>query len=170
MLWKVKSYVAEMGLTEDFYQQLVNTEPSQMVIYKEDDFTRLFPQQDPVYAEVNISREARLYGISTTEWRRRDQEARSCDGLARSRRADLTGAYVCRQAIMWGLSDIVKGRINGTASALTPSRSKQLLTLCLSFFGTIIASIFSTTLACVTSCLVRSNRRSHRKRHLYLAT
>jgi hypothetical protein len=33
LLSKVKNYVTEMGITDSFYQQMVNTEPSKMLIY-----------------------------------------------------------------------------------------------------------------------------------------
>jgi hypothetical protein len=33
MLSEVKQYIAEMGITDNFYQQMMNTEPSQMAIY-----------------------------------------------------------------------------------------------------------------------------------------
>jgi hypothetical protein len=33
MLSQVRQYIVEMGITDNFYQQLVNTEPSQMAVY-----------------------------------------------------------------------------------------------------------------------------------------
>ena len=73
MLSMLKSYVNEMGITDNFYQQMVNTEPSRMTMYYWDDYTKLVPENDPVYAEVEIARDARKYGITTSEMRQREQ-------------------------------------------------------------------------------------------------
>jgi hypothetical protein len=43
VLSQVKQYVDEMGITDNFYQQMVNTKPSQMAIYREDNYTELVP-------------------------------------------------------------------------------------------------------------------------------
>jgi hypothetical protein len=98
MLSMLKTYVNEMGITDNFYQQMVKTEPSRMAMYYLDDYTKLVPEIDPVYAEVEIARDARRYGITTSEMRQREQDAKSCD---RSRYA------TCSEAIRWGLSERV---------------------------------------------------------------
>jgi hypothetical protein len=41
MLSMLKSYANEMGITDNFYQQMVNTEPSRMAMYYWDDYTKL---------------------------------------------------------------------------------------------------------------------------------
>src|SRR4051794_36823653 len=61
-----------------FYQQMVNTEPSGMVIYRGRDVGKLVPLVDPVVDEINTSSSARRYGISTFEMRQRNEEAKSC--------------------------------------------------------------------------------------------
>jgi hypothetical protein len=72
MLSMVKSYIAEMGITDTFYQQMVNTEPSRMVIYRGNQFKRIIPEQDPIYEETPIAWEARTYGATTMEMRNRN--------------------------------------------------------------------------------------------------
>src|SRR5262249_37668079 len=79
MLEQVRRYVAEMGVTDNFYQQMVNTEPSSMVLYggkiqplgmpKRQSYTKLVPEDDPVYQEIEISYNARFYGVTTAEMR-----------------------------------------------------------------------------------------------------
>jgi hypothetical protein len=54
-----------MGITEDFYQQMVNTEPSSMVIYRASEYTKLIPRTDPVSDEIETARRARGLGITT---------------------------------------------------------------------------------------------------------
>jgi hypothetical protein len=78
MLSQVKQYVQEMGITDNFYQQMVNTEPSQMVIYSvlhHRALDKLVPFDDPVYQEVEISYDARRFGVTTSEMRQRQHAA-----------------------------------------------------------------------------------------------
>jgi hypothetical protein len=98
MLSTLKSYINDMGITDNFYNQMVNTEPSQMQIYQGDNSTIIVPQQDPVHDEIVVARQARAYGVTTSEMRRRNQEAENCS---------LDGFYFCVRAIEWGLSESV---------------------------------------------------------------
>ena len=112
MLAAVKNYVAEMGVSDNFYQQMVNTEPSQIVIYNHSDYQKLVPASDPIHAEIQISRQARKYGLTTAEMRQREQNAKSrCDILTDGSRRE-----TCREAIKWGLSEPVfiarKAKVN----------------------------------------------------------
>ena len=104
MLSMLKNYVNEMGITDNFYQVMVNTEPSRMAIYYWDDYTKLVPEIDPVYAEVETARDARIYGITTSEMRQREQDAKGCDGYLPG---DSSRYLTCVEAIKWGLSDRV---------------------------------------------------------------
>jgi hypothetical protein len=101
MLSLVKQYVAEMGVTDNFYQQMVNTETSQMVIYK-DNYKKLAPEYDPVYQEVQSSYDARHYGVTTSEMRERERDAQGC-----FMRKDMNGwaRWNCAEALRWGLSE-----------------------------------------------------------------
>jgi hypothetical protein len=99
MLSMVKSYVGEMGITDNFYQQMVNTEPSQIIIYNERNYEKLVPRRDPVYDEIRISYEGRKYGISTSEYRQREQE--------KKRPIWDSKWETCAQALLWGLSESV---------------------------------------------------------------
>jgi ATP-dependent protease ClpP protease subunit len=101
MLSTVKSYVAEMGITENFYQQMVNTEPSQMIVYKYANYTTLVPLRDPVYDEVRVAREARKYGITTSDYRQREQETKRCGIIFDDK------SKTCAEALKWGLSESV---------------------------------------------------------------
>jgi hypothetical protein len=124
MLSQVRQYVAEMGITENFYQQMVNTEPSQMVVYGNDstaedrelskslgirttpnNWKRLVPESDPVFQEVITSYSARERGVTTSEMRQREKdawEAGVCD-----KRKTAVSRFDCRLAIEWGLSERV---------------------------------------------------------------
>jgi len=100
MFSTIKTYINEMGITDNFYQQMVNTEPSKMVVYKNNEFTNLFPEHDPVFDEVVTAVEARRHRITTSEERKRDQDAKRCSTVAKGREE-----VVCGQAIRWGLSE-----------------------------------------------------------------
>jgi hypothetical protein len=115
MLSTIKSYVAEMGITDNFYQQMVNTEPAEMVIYDSGNYRKLVPEYDPVYAEVRIAYQARRYGITTSEMRAREQDAKACDsGWGQRANANFMGLVAlptsfdpgidCEEAAKWGLS------------------------------------------------------------------
>ena len=102
MLSELKQYITEMGITNSFYEQMVNTEPSQMVLYNSDNYVKLVPQNDPVYQEVDIAYEARHYGTSTSEMRERERDSQKChDGRSSSDYVD------CYLAALWGLSERV---------------------------------------------------------------
>jgi hypothetical protein len=111
MLSTVKSYVTEMGITDNFYQQMVNTDPSKIVRYNSDTYKTIIPERDPVYDELEASRQARQFGLSTDEYRRRDAEVDKCmsERISRSLTSNLQAkdkAYGC-QAIYWGLNEQV---------------------------------------------------------------
>jgi hypothetical protein len=100
MLSGIKQYINEMGITDSFYEQMVNTEPSQMVIYNSDDFVKLVPEDDPVHQEIDIADQARLYGATTSEMRDRLLDSKKC------RMKDPNFVY-CYDAALWGLSERV---------------------------------------------------------------
>jgi hypothetical protein len=101
MLSMVKSYISEMGITDAFYQRMVNTEPSRMVIYSGDQYKRIVPENDAVYEETEIAWEARRHGLTTMELRNRNQGAESsCKGVH-----DVGLQIDCEEAIRWGLSN-----------------------------------------------------------------
>lgn len=74
----IRDYVNEMGITDNFYQKMVNTEPSKMTTYDYDTYTKLIPLQDPLYQEMQISKDARTYAVTTDEMRRREAETDKC--------------------------------------------------------------------------------------------
>ena len=97
----VKQYVAEMRITENFYELIVNTEPSKMTIYRIDDYAKLVPEKDAVFQEIQIAYDARRYGLTTFEMRQRDLDAEGCWKIGRAT-AEVT---TCQEAIRWGLSE-----------------------------------------------------------------
>jgi hypothetical protein len=54
-----------MGVTDLFYQEMVNTEPADIRLYRGDDIDRLVPHRDPTFDEIATSYQARQYGIDT---------------------------------------------------------------------------------------------------------
>jgi hypothetical protein len=105
MLQTVKTYVQEMGVSDNFYQEMVNTEPSSVRVFKGEDIKNLVPEHDPAYDEVLTSWNARRFGIDTTETRRRFKEKILCS----SKKVDPGTAVdsdAC-EAILWGLSKSV---------------------------------------------------------------
>ena len=131
MLSQVKQYIAEMGITDNFYQQMVNTEPSQMVVYGEpntelaalnrdldirtifNNWTRLVPRDDPVYQEIGTSYAARKYGVTTSEMRKRESDAEACSKIPKG-----VDWFTCQEAIRWGLSERVYLERDKQAQAL----------------------------------------------------
>jgi hypothetical protein len=61
----IEQYVAEMGVTKSFFEQMVNTEPSEMRVYVGKAISAIVPSTDPIQDEIDISRLARAHGIST---------------------------------------------------------------------------------------------------------
>lgn len=53
MLSRIKQYISEMGITDNFYEQMINTDPTKMVIYR-GDYTNLVPKEDPEYEESRL--------------------------------------------------------------------------------------------------------------------
>lgn len=100
MLSMVKSYIAEMGVTDNFYQQMVNTQPSNVAIYNGKDIERVVPNVDPAYEEIEISYKARRYGVTTSEIRQRQQDWKSCIKA-------IPYNYNCIGSAVWGLSERV---------------------------------------------------------------
>lgn len=96
ILVQIKRFVSEMGITDDFYQQMVNSEPSEMVIYTDENYTSLVPTDDPVYQEISVAYWARLYGVTTLALRQRRIDSERCGSN-----------WTCREAIMWGVSERV---------------------------------------------------------------
>jgi hypothetical protein len=77
MLDQVRRYVEEMGVTSEFANAMVNTPPSEVRIYHYD-ITSLVPLTDPLFDEVKVARLARRFGITTEEFRKREQAAEAC--------------------------------------------------------------------------------------------
>jgi hypothetical protein len=131
MLSQIRQYITEMGITQNFYEQMVNTEPSQMVVYGNPNvelkdynravgirtvvgnWTKLVPAHDPVYEEIVTSYDARRYGVTTLEMRKRESEADAC----LKKHLNVRDWNACAQAARWGLSERVYG-----------DRDKQALT------------------------------------------
>ena len=80
MMAAVKKYVASMGISDRFYELMMNTDPSKMRRYKGDKIESLVPRLDPVYEEIRTARQARAYGV----WRDRfHQEPAAIEGDAK---------------------------------------------------------------------------------------
>ena len=103
MLSGIKQYITEMGITDSFYEQMVNTDPSRMVVYDSDNYEKLVPDNDPVHQEIEIAYEARHYGASTPEMRERERDSEKCRG----RRLASEYYVECYNAALWGLSERV---------------------------------------------------------------
>ena len=86
----VKEYVEEMGITGTFFERMFNTDPSEMDILG-DDAEKIVPYVDPTYGEIRTSLDARHYGITTLEYRRRNSLSKSCFGRPK----------YCVGSIMW---------------------------------------------------------------------
>ena len=99
LLALIKQYVTEMGIAEDFYDQMVNTEHSKTAVYRMDDYANLVPEIDPGFLEVQFSYGARRYGMTAEQMRQRERDADVCLTKAVKEIVD------CQEAVKWGLSE-----------------------------------------------------------------
>ena len=116
MFDQIREYVDEMGVSPEFANVMLNTPPSTMRIYRKKEIYELVTETDPIYDEWKVARQARKYGITTDEFRRRDAEAQQTCVPSRLgfSRAPVSGSeessayddavYECEEAIHWGLS------------------------------------------------------------------
>jgi len=107
MLTTLKNYVAEMGVTDNFYQSMINTEPSAIMIYRAATIDKLVSATDPTYDEIGTANGARQHGITTGEYRRRSAEAFSGCFDAKGDLKKQKTFLACYEASMWGLSESV---------------------------------------------------------------
>jgi hypothetical protein len=101
-----------MNVSPTFYDIMVRTEPEKMRLLKGyDSIASLIPVDDPIFKEVELSYDARRYGITTDEMRRREEETLKCYVIE-------AAGYVCAEAIRWGLSEGVYKRRQVVANKL----------------------------------------------------
>jgi hypothetical protein len=91
----VKKYVEEMGITDSFFERMYNTDPSNIEILRGNQSEKIIPFRDPVYDEIYTAERAQEYGLTTSEYRKRDLLGLDCPNI-----------YMgdCQKSIMWGLS------------------------------------------------------------------
>jgi hypothetical protein len=102
---------------------MLETIPENMRLYREEEVYELVAERDPVYDEMEVASSARYYGVSTDEYRRRNQEAVSeCDlNDFVDSRADSAPAVLwqnCKRAALWGLSQSVYLRRNDSVAEI----------------------------------------------------
>jgi hypothetical protein len=95
MLQNVKTYIQEMGVTDRFYQEMVNADPSGMKVYNSENIRDVVPETDPTFDEILISFNARKYGVDTVEMRKRFVAADRCPMV--------DYYFACREAILHGI-------------------------------------------------------------------
>ena len=99
LLERIKQYVTEMGIAEDFYDQMMDTEASKTAIYRMDSYANLVPETDPGFLEIQFTYGARRYGMTAEQMRERERDAEVCLTRAVKEIVD------CQEAIKWGLSE-----------------------------------------------------------------
>lgn len=121
---EVRTYISEMGARPEFASVMLETLPEQMRLYREAEIHELVAERDAVYDEMEIARNARIYGVPTDEYRRREQEAdevcdigKFIDDLSEFT-AEIGIRYEnCQRAVLWGLTESVYlRRIEAVAS------------------------------------------------------
>jgi hypothetical protein len=115
MLQRVKDYVREMGISDAFYDAMVNTEVSEARLYRGNEIKILVPDTDPTYDEIQNSYLARQYGVSAQEMRRRRSEIKElCDPLYTnlSDKKSVHRYAMCLGAIYWGIDPATYERIH----------------------------------------------------------
>jgi len=111
MLALLREYVTEMGIAENFYGQLVNTEHTKTVIYRIDSSANLVPEIEPGFLEAQFAYGARRYGMTLAQMRERERDAEAC--LTRA----VKEIVVCQEAIKWGLSEQIYRERNAKIQA-----------------------------------------------------
>jgi hypothetical protein len=122
MLANVGAYVAEMGVTPEFTNIMVNTPPETVRVFYQEEITSLVPEFDMVYDELRTAAWAKRRGLTTEEFRRRSAEAeRRCFPLE-----DATEASDCMGATLWGLSGSVFKQRKSIATERCPDPEMAL--------------------------------------------
>jgi hypothetical protein len=112
MLKSLRSYVGEMGITDEFANVMINTPPDKVRVFIGDEIESIVPRLDPFFDEREVAENARRYGTSTEEYRRRGAvvEVRcnallpsDLDGNNKSEDA-LANYFDCAEAARWDLS------------------------------------------------------------------
>ncbi len=111
MLALLREYVAEMGVADNFYDQLVNTEHTKTAIYRIDSYANLVPEIDPGFLEAQFAYGARRYGMTAAQMRQRERDAEIC--LTRA----VKEIVACQEAIKWGVSEQVYRERNAKIQA-----------------------------------------------------
>jgi hypothetical protein len=119
MLTLLRQYVADMGIIENFYEQMVNTEHTKTAIYRIDSYANLVPEIDPVFQEAQAAYGARRYGMTLAQMRERERAAGAC--LTRA----VKEIVVCQEAIKWGLSEPVFRERNAKIQACELGRDDR---------------------------------------------
>lgn len=107
MLTHVRAYVAEMGITSEFAEIMINTPPESMRVYNYRTVEQLVPKEDPLTQELRVAFAARQYGLTTEEFRRRESEAYAECFVPEVNQDDW---FACHESVLWGLSKSVYKR------------------------------------------------------------
>jgi hypothetical protein len=112
MLQRIKDYVREMGVSDSFYDAMVNIEVSEVRLYRGNEIKKLVPETDPTHDEIENGYEARKYGVSAAEMRRRKTMVKQrCEPLFSDNPGALGRVMDCEQATYWGLDDVTYKRV-----------------------------------------------------------
>ena len=120
MLVLIKQYVAEMGIAENFYDQMMNTGHTETAIYRMDSYTNLVPEVDPGFLEVQFTYGARRYGMTAEQMRQRERDAEVC--LTRA----VKEIAFCQEAVKWGLSEEAYRERSAKIKACEPGYDDRL--------------------------------------------
>ena len=100
----VKTYVEEMGITDNFFERIYNTDSSKIEILRGDQSQKIVPARDPVHDEIDTAEKAEGYGLTTSEYRKRDLLSDSSCPISFEHPRVKPTWYDCVQSIMWGIS------------------------------------------------------------------
>ena len=76
MIERIRSYFRKMNIPEALADAMISVPPGKIELLPYDKAQQfLLAQKDPAYEELEISRHARAYGLTSLEWRKRDQTA-----------------------------------------------------------------------------------------------
>jgi hypothetical protein len=96
----VRRYFREMNVSERLVEEMHAVPPERLRHLSQEEAERFLPSIDPDYDEQQVLKEARGYGISSAEYRRRKNIAdKTCGFSFQSRESSM-----CQGSVLWGVS------------------------------------------------------------------
>ena len=103
---RLDQFITDFGISQKFLDYMIITPPDDIKIFHGEEIFELVPREDPVVEARSIERQAKRYGITPKEYRRRDARVDAKCGTYTLSMTDSEAQYqwYCRRATLWGIS------------------------------------------------------------------